>query len=309
MLSISQLGGCPKRIIGGVGSSIRDEIAVDGHLHEWEVKRRLIEGGVSFRGGIRKVPLVEFEMAPGWVVPGHLDGIIMRDGRDYILEVKSMSSGTWWQFVRKGLQVAFPKYYTQVQVYLASRLVGFEDIGSEFPASLYMQLEAEKVLAESLPDRAILIGKNKDNANLHEEVLELDEGWIDVVRRRWIESQEGQQQCLYAPDCSEWECRGCDLCGDQEPHVVRSIYDPLVLQAAGTFQTARELVREGEAMMEGPKEVLLGVAGDRPVMVGGLKVSKVKRTVSKWDEGKLRKALGSLDEFRVSSESEYVRIT
>jgi CRISPR/Cas system-associated exonuclease Cas4 (RecB family) len=76
----------------------------------------------------------------GW----HCDGVIMYHDTPHLLEIKSASDKRFNEMVKKGVRLSDPVYYTQMQVYMH-----------------YLEL-----------DKGLFVVMNKNNSELHMEVIE-----------------------------------------------------------------------------------------------------------------------------------------
>jgi CRISPR/Cas system-associated exonuclease Cas4 (RecB family) len=89
----------------------------NGKWQELECLEDIRKAGFTLRGTGGNQLLVNVGRAE---VPGRPDGIITVEGKECLLEIKAMSLSGYTDLKQKGLQVAHPGYYTQVQLYMAS---------------------------------------------------------------------------------------------------------------------------------------------------------------------------------------------
>jgi hypothetical protein len=131
MISMSQSGKCARalwamrtKVVGEDKPSWLDDAAEEGNLHEPIIKNKLrklgweiIEGGEckKCQNG-RKGIHVDFTYKDVFFV-GHMDGIARRDGKTYVLEVKSMSQFEFDRWMR-GKWEEFPDYAAQLTCYM-----------------------------------------------------------------------------------------------------------------------------------------------------------------------------------------------
>lgn len=142
-IPISSSGHCPRALSAKLLSYPSKDApkwlstaAEEGNLHEDAIKAKLRNSGLQIDdnrnectickskfGTGRKGIHVEYETSLFTLV-GHLDGIITENGREFILEVKSMSQ---YEFDRwmKGRFTAFPYYADQLTCYMNSRNINF----------------------------------------------------------------------------------------------------------------------------------------------------------------------------------------
>jgi len=89
------------------------QTAMEGHLHEADVRDRLREEGFYI---VEAQQVVEWEVVPGKViVRGHVDGLMPDD--DAVLEIKSMSDAVFKEFEARGFETK-PGYAWQVSNYM-----------------------------------------------------------------------------------------------------------------------------------------------------------------------------------------------
>lgn len=316
-LRISALGACPRQhALEALATSITDggenPRFLDGHWHEFEVKRRLLQTKVvSFENGLATQAVVKLFV--GGVVghiTGHLDGTVtIESGQPYLptgrflLEVKSMSSGTYWQFSKLGLQEAFPTYWAQIQGYLSSHFIGLEQY-TGFPPlrDAYNQLEHTKggvspVIA-SVPDLALIVAKNKDTGAIRTEIIEPDQSVTDFYCARWEQAladfaagklperahSKGYKWC--SPLCWPEE--------DTETPTVLQVTAQEALEAAEQYTIGSTLVTMGGRLMEEAKPVIEArTDGYGKYQVGPLSVNVYPRKREDWNHRKLESILSA----------------
>lgn len=79
-------------------------------------------------------------------IAGHIDGVIVIDGKPHLLEIKSASDKRFAEMVKKGVRLSDPVYFVQMQVYMK-----------------YMDL-----------DKGLFVAINKNDCSIHSEVIEYD---------------------------------------------------------------------------------------------------------------------------------------
>lgn len=322
----------------------------DGHYHEYEVKRRLAGWGMEFEAGLTEEAVVSLDVLPDWPVTGHLDGIVnapqaietdsgykIAPGR-YILEVKSMSSGPWWKFVKDGYRKAFPSYYDQIQAYLFSSVEEFEDVASradlkdiaglyaglamsEIPPAVKLYADKERVL---LPEKALIVAKNKESGEARYEVVLPDEGYLESTLRRWHEADEAVAQGRIperdheTPD--NYECRDCpwfaecwDEATTQKPVTVLS--DEESVEAAKAIALGKMLEKRGKELQAKHKDTLTGLIQEvspqgSKFKAGPATVTVYDRTTTKWDHKLIEELLSkqALAQVRETTKTKVVRI-
>lgn len=324
-LRCSVMGHCPRRLAASAlypEANKKDESGEvdvrfrDGHWHEYDVKMSLLRDNVRFESGIKTVTDVEFDLTdcsvrPGLTIPGHLDGIVQADGTSklvppgrWLLEVKSMNSGSFWQLLKKGYQEAFPSYYDQIQAYLDSIIVGegYNDSSSGSPiATLYHDLdyeEEEDVIGE-IPDTAIIVAKNKDSGQLKVLPVEYDESYAAGLRERWLTAIEqvdaGRLPTRLHETPDNYECRGCPIrygCWGEAIPVVKEALPPTQDQeaAAKMYQFGKTLERFGGQLQDAARPVLEPAVATK-IKIGPAIVTKYPTKHTSWNHKLLERML------------------
>lgn len=316
-VSGSSAGLCPKRLATSPPLSSQpaepNPRFMDGHWHEFDAKRRLVEDGVVFERGLETEASVR---ASFYTEDGHPDGIVQitdqtakknylpHPGR-YLLEIKSMSQGSYWSFVRDGLRISNPSYYDQVQSYMAAEVTGSRSVGDEGErgknvlASMYLaEFRGKEVRPEQdIPTNCLLIVKNKETGAMYGELVEFDPDHVDVLGTRWSKAQSADQMGFHpdklhtTPD--NYECKRCHLyesCWGQKTKVVDTSG---LVNEAKTFVMAKESFDMAKEVMDKARKKLEGaIVEDGTVSVGGIvSVTRSTRRSVNWDSKILNAAL------------------
>ena len=317
---LSQLGQCPRKLSYRLHSPLPDDyeeeynsIFADGHWHEFEVKYRLQKLGVLFEAGYPSIVEVKNQIN-GEISTGHLDGIVqvpaginvgMRnvpEGR-YILEVKSMNSGSWWQMRKKGLKESHPSYWAQIQGYLSSQMteiisnvnlpVGKDPIDEIVNIMLDVQrfFLNESTMTFVVPTKVLEVSKNKDTGQLQWEVVYPDVIYMDEISDRWKDATEKHEKGelpdrLYEDD-NNWECRSCafrEECWDSSSVDASRVDldDPELVQAALQFAIGKGIANEGQEIMDANKAILEAVPLAKYTVGDILSVTKSERDYTSW---------------------------
>lgn len=96
-----------------------------------------------------------FDVANGQF-QGHLDGFLVIDGRNYVLEIKTANNARFQIFKNKGIRAFSETYYAQVQAYMGM----------------------------TNTDRAIMVVMNKDNQEIESEWVDFDDAYYAKLRHR-----------------------------------------------------------------------------------------------------------------------------
>lgn len=151
-----------------------------GHLLEDEVVNMLRAAGLRVW---EKDPLTgkqfTYEMFGGHI-RAKADGQIEWESVLHILEIKSMNDAQWKKFKADGVRLSHPKYFAQVQFEM-----GLSKIQS-----------------------AVIVAYNKDNSDLHAQVIPFDDfTYAGLLQRaELVLKNEGQK---IATDESDWRCKFC----------------------------------------------------------------------------------------------------
>ena len=246
LLRLSQIGQCPRKIGYHIQTDtpiirVQNQRMVDGIWHEYEVKLRLYKMGATFELGFPSRFTVQWPLLDGYIY-GHPDGIVVipdglphfglyTPGGRYLLEVKSMSEGMWWQFVKKGLRVSHPHYFDQVQGYMDSSENMEQPIDEDELDTMFHQMcfeageeiqelvynyEPEHPLALKpviIPTQSLVVAKNKTSGDLRFEVVPYDEDYTAGLRQRWESAnvlvEDGLLPGRPYTTPKNWECREC----------------------------------------------------------------------------------------------------
>lgn len=276
-LTVSRLGDCPRRLAYILLSGEQREpevnpVFLEGHWHEFEVKQR-ISPWVTWEAGICDEAYVAWEVTPDWTIRGHLDAIgtvsassgmpyLPQRGGRYLIEIKSMGPGTYWQFVKKGIPAY---YYAQIQGYMSSALKGVQDTkerAGEDQIGLLAAYGALRVVRNPLlnhvPDCCLFLVKNRDTGDIRSTVADHDPYCVADLRARWKAAEERIQDSqppdrLYA-DGTSAECKRCpfkDQCWEDDvPRPVeRVITNPLIDDAVDQYVVGKVLVGQGNQLV------------------------------------------------------------
>ncbi len=108
------------------------------------------------------------------------DGHVQFLERDMLLEIKSMNDGRFKSFEKKGVKLAHPDYYDQVQ--LGMKLSGF--------------------------DETLFVAYNKNSSKYWAEVVKRDDDRIGFLEARLhVVMRNGATRSAKSPD--DWRCEGC----------------------------------------------------------------------------------------------------
>ena len=154
----------------------------EGNLHEQALLSDLAKAGIE---------VIHQQTPSEWKkfkITGHVDGVIVVDGKAVALEIKSMSSHIWqsvafrgagayeWQEVAAAFQSKpwLRKYYGQLQTYLITKdaehaLMLLKDKSTGAIAQIHVELDFD--YAESLLLRAERINEHVDNETLPERIM------------------------------------------------------------------------------------------------------------------------------------------
>ena len=320
----SSLGKCPRKFgykalypkeVEHVIPGEVDARLLDGHWHEYEVKKRLVERGVTFHSGLKYASEVKIPLWENFSVIGHTDGEVeIPEGAvkavpsgEYLIEVKSMAPGYYWKFVKAGYRMTFPDYFDQLQGYLnAEEPIHWVAVNSEDnPAgALYTNLEGYEVSDSHwvMPRVGLVIAKNKETGAMWTEVVPQDPGYFAGLQRRWKYAWEdvesGELPSRLHEDKNNYECGRClwaKECWEEEGGLVvvppaEVVVTPEVADLARLYAAGDRLSKLGEAMMEHAKPALtLEEVGK--TAIGPVTLSAHTRTTTSWNHKELEKML------------------
>tara|TARA_R100000773_G_C4208756_1_gene108863 strand:+ start:210 stop:1058 length:849 start_codon:yes stop_codon:yes gene_type:complete len=121
-----------------------------------------------------------YEQLGGHVVC-HMDGHIETDdGVLRVLEIKSMNDANFKKFMKDGVRISHPKYFSQLQMMMA--LSGFKE--------------------------SFFIAISKNTSEYHAEIVKWDDFEIAFIKKRIEDVIENKAKKL-ATDETDWRCRGC----------------------------------------------------------------------------------------------------
>ena len=343
MIRLSGLGNCPRplgyRVLEvGPDPEFKEETEenprfIDGHYHEWDIKRRMVKDGVKFYAGLGESVRVRLNLYRDMVVTKgsrKIDGIInvpesvsKYPAGDFIAEMKSMASGYFWKFVKGGYRVGFPSYFAQIQGELNAQLDSYgplEESDTPFVA-LYQALPNQDglELPVTLPEKALIVAKNKETGKLWYEQIEKDEAYFVGLSRRWRDAEDAiaheELPDRLHEDADNYECAQCpwkSKCWEQQIIQVLGIgptVDTIIPledlePAAEAYAVGKKFVELGEKIMDANKEVLsIGAPGS--VRVGPVKVVTFNTSRTSWNHKRLEEILtpAQLAEVRVTKQS------
>lgn len=164
-----------------------------GHVFETLSIRWLRAAGFDLRTERRDGGQFGFTTANGRI-RGHIDGVIV-GGPDVNLpwpalwEHKALNARSWEELVKKGLKIAKPLYWAQVQIYMA-----YLDV----PVTLFSALNknTQELFHEAVPFNPADAQALSDRA---------------VTILRAVDAQELPPRVAATPD--HWQCRFCDYAG------------------------------------------------------------------------------------------------
>jgi len=333
-LRLSKFGTCPRKLAYPQIQNLPQDSEgynprfVDGWWHEYEVKHRLALHEVIFETGLFTtcdVTLDDFT--------GHIDGIIRSNGEylpegRFLLEIKSMSTGTFWQWLKNGTKVYYPDYYGQVQGYMAARpnfvrtqniteyfdnlwlqkiMLGITDVMSNTHKELWEIVDPNKGLPiTEIPKQCLLIAKNKDTGQLKWEVIYYDEDYVEDRKILWAEAnkavdfgrlperpyEEPAKECNYCPfmeECWREEVPKAALLPTFSP-------DYNLDTAITTYIEGKKMADRGEELMEAVRPTIAQVEAAKWAY-GGISVSHSIRKTTPWAElGKVYVPKGVVEE-------------
>lgn len=153
-----------------------------GHILEDETVRDLKKGGdviVWEKDGLTGKQY-SYEELGGHIVC-HMDGHIeLTDGKVRVLEIKSMNDASWKKFVKEGVKISHPRYFSQCQM-----MMGMSGIHESF-----------------------FIAVNKNTSEYHAEIITFDTFEYSHIQDR-INRILANQARRISEDESDWRCRDC----------------------------------------------------------------------------------------------------
>ncbi len=135
-----------------------------GHRFEEMTIRWLRLAGFDLRNARRNGSQFGFSTAGGRF-RGHIDGVIVAGpdlGFPYpiLFEHKAVKDSTWTEIVKRGVRVAAPVYWAQVQVYMAYLAVErtlFVALNKDTQALAFEVIEFDSAAAQDLSDKAVAV--------------------------------------------------------------------------------------------------------------------------------------------------------
>ena len=343
MIRLSGLGNCPRplgyRVLEvGPDPEFKEETEenprfIDGHYHEWDIKRRMVKDGVKFYAGLGESVRVKLNLYRDMVVTmgsRKIDGIINVPDTvakyphgDFIAEMKSMASGYFWKFVKGGYRVGFPSYFAQIQGELNAEFGSYEPLEESDTPFVAMYKEFQKnsePLPLVLPEKALIVAKNKETGKLWYEQIEKDEAYFVGLSRRWRDAEDAiaheELPDRLHEDADNYECAQCpwksrcwvEVAVGKPTASALSLWGEDAAPAAEAYAIGKKFVELGEQIMEGPKE-LLSMVSPGSVRVGPVKVTAFNTNRTIWNHKRLEEILtpAQLDEVRITKQSLYTR--
>jgi len=203
----------------------------DGHMHHESVKKMLRRAGFVIQDEEKEFFNEERNLK------GKIDGVILHDGKKYLLEIKSVSH---FEFARLGW--IDEKTYLQVQLYLW--LTGLQE--------------------------GVVIYKNKNTAHLKDFVVTYDSRKAEEGLKKFKALQEHLEGDVCPPvvlDLEAWECSYCgwgERCSADFGEVAKVkeaggktlVEDPSLEEKIAEYFELRELVLQSKRSLEDIKEEL-----------------------------------------------------
>lgn len=149
----------------------------DGHRIEDQAIEDLRMAGFLIKTRNHDSKQYEFVNGP---LKAHVDGIIVIDQQDHILEIKSMNDTKFKKFKTSGVRVSHPNYYVQCQVCMGL-------------SGIY---------------RCVLVAYCKNNSQYHHEYIEFDAKVYDHAVFRSQLAADGDVKRI-GDDPDDSECRFC----------------------------------------------------------------------------------------------------
>ena len=351
-IAMHSIGHCPRKlaysILDNIGlAKLMEQVGTiaepnprfwDGHVHEALVKLSLAEKGTEFLVGLKREGVVHDSTLD---IDGHVDGVVETSGLTigrkvvpddvYLLEVKSASSNSWWKFVKSGYQIAFPQYYAQIQAYLNSPLsevvdsaTRMDDLAvekSEILQAIYgsMPVGDHPEMLKEIPERALIIMKNKESGEMACSVIERDPEYYTEIQQRWVEAEVQVANNKLPPRLHQTqdndECKYCEFaetCWNSNSALVPKVSNIIVsdeaVQVATQYAQLYGHVKEGTEVLGELRDVLEAYAKDNDkIVVGPVSLTKVVTKRKILDRERVEK-LGIEDLYKESISTSY-RVT
>ncbi len=185
----SEAGSCPRAIYYSRKGEAREPfdaktlmIFEDGRTAHWSIRDKMIKAGLDV-SWIEKELEKEIE---GIKIKGHIDGgFFLNEKQKYIFEIKTLNQFAYKRILKEGMRQSKASYYCQFQLYLF--LTGVE-IG-------------------------IAIYKNKDKAELSEELIIYEEQVVKEILKRFKSIEKALEDNIppEAEPLEDWQCNYCSF--------------------------------------------------------------------------------------------------
>jgi len=204
--------------------------ATEGKWHEQRLVSELRGRGLEVKGQQQEV----FLKLQNCTVVGHIDGIVIKDGREMLLEIKSMSQ---YEFERwkRGKFIEFPAYADQITCYM-------EALGLQ---------------------QAMYLVKNRSSGYIDEQILEqTPSDPIAIYDRLEAVEESVQKKELYLIEYSpsSLTCRRCfyrnQICVDFDREAIPEATEAELKEAVEQVQYGSALKKSGEAIYDKGKATL-----------------------------------------------------
>lgn len=285
MIRMSQAGACPRQIQlqewGIEGAPLwegMERAFAEGNLHEPSILEWACE---NLPGGPYKLDRRQAEvvLADGLLV-GHVDGIGRNGSNSILLEAKCLARRGFQELREKGVQVAQPQYYSQVQLYLAGAGLSLSYLvarNKETPKTRLWDMHYELIVAD--PDYV---------------AAKIDE--LAAVQAA-IDAREDITP-PYNPD-DNWQCRPpwcaySHLCyPDWNRPAEKALPKEELAPAAEEYQELSGQIKELTEQRNALRDALLAAAGDNPIKAGRWLIEAQERRSERFDTRKARKELSA----------------
>ncbi len=283
MIRISQAGQCPRRIqlqAWGVKGAPpwegMERAFAEGNLHEESILEWACE---NLPGGPYELADEQWEvvLADGLLV-GHIDGIGVSGDSRILLEAKCLAKRGFQELREKGVQVAQPQYYAQVQLYLAGTGL----------------------------DMGYIVARNKETPktriwDMHYELIEADPEYVaaKIEELAAVQAAIDSREDIIPPYHPEehWQCRPpwCEyshLCHpDWNKPVEKALPKEELAPAIEEYQELSEQIKELTEQRNELRDALLASAGEHPIKAGRWLVEVQERRSERFDIKRARKEL------------------
>jgi hypothetical protein len=301
----SALGSCTKALVAArmgydaiAPPSDAQQRMDEGHLHEMDVTRRMVEEGWRFSPGSSQLEVV-LPITRKVVVVGHLDGLGWKNGPaavstadpiaalkivgGHVVEIKSQSKNQWADFERSGWESGFfPKYKWQLSAYM---------------------------LATGLP--AVVVRKNRDNGQVKYEYVEAPFYSLTATRVRvmMVEALVAKGELPEECDNRVFPCPFFYLHHDPE---VTTLEDPQLDELGRQYKEASVAEAAARQIKEDTRKALRqGLVGmDKVSTAIGTKITfYMAKNPPSLDKERMKADGIDLDSYMTQTESERLRVT